>query len=119
MGTAAVDATAEAELPYLKGIEVLPAKETQETLEKSEKAITDLEKALSEARAYVSAKQRESQAFAGAEVKTVREGLTGPQDSINKGTQRLAEFKKATTSRKRAALIQEIVGKVDALEEEQ
>lgn len=114
----AVDATGEAELPYLKGIEVLPLQESQDTIAKSEAAIVTLDKAITEARAYIGSKQQECKSFGGAEQKSVREGFSGMQDRISKGAQRISEFKRATANRKRAAAVQACSRKVDALDAE-
>ena len=58
-----VEKVNDAELPFLKGIEVLPLSEATGTIELSEQAASELQKAITEARNFIAAKSVELRAF--------------------------------------------------------
>ena len=62
-----VEKVNDAELPFLKGIEVLPLTEATSTIELSEQAASELQKAIGEARNFIAAKSVELRAFAEKE----------------------------------------------------
>eukprot|EP00931_Biecheleriopsis_adriatica_P033416 TRINITY_DN193_c0_g1_i5.p1 TRINITY_DN193_c0_g1~~TRINITY_DN193_c0_g1_i5.p1 ORF type:complete len:2073 (-),score=714.85 TRINITY_DN193_c0_g1_i5:36-6125(-) len=116
---ACVEKVNEAELPYLKGIEVLPLTEATSTIEASEKAAVDLSNVITEARTYLAAKNLELKAFTDKEKsKPLMEEMTSLTTRVNSASQKLTEFKKDTESRKKTAQLQAAGEKITAAEGE-
>eukprot|EP00927_Polykrikos_kofoidii_P065794 TRINITY_DN61510_c0_g1_i1.p1 TRINITY_DN61510_c0_g1~~TRINITY_DN61510_c0_g1_i1.p1 ORF type:complete len:2086 (-),score=507.96 TRINITY_DN61510_c0_g1_i1:169-6426(-) len=114
---AALEAMADAELPFLKGIEVLPLQEASATVAASEKAASAAQDAINEARTYIAVKATETRSFDPAMAKVVGEGFAKLTGQINIDAQKLVVFRKETESRKRTAQIEEATEKVSDLEE--
>merc|ERR1712232_36070 len=96
----ALEACQNAEMPYLKGVEVLPQDESEKAIADSEDAIMQAEKVIQEARIFINSKK-------GAVAKYTKENsekITAElQAFLQKGAEpstTLAEFKKTTMERK-------------------
>jgi len=109
----------EAELPFLKGIEVLPLTEATSTLDLSDKVIAELDVAIKEARNFIAAKNLEVKNFTNKEKsKPLAEELNELSGRVNAAATKLGQFKKDTDSRKKTALLQEAGEKIKAADEE-
>merc|ERR1712190_539319 len=73
----------DAELPFLKGIEVLPLQESQDTIKESEAAANLLQKAISEARTFIASKNLEIRQFDEAVSKPASEEFAKLTERIN------------------------------------
>ncbi|CAE7758071.1 TIF3H1 [Symbiodinium sp. CCMP2456] len=114
-----VEKVNDAELPFLKGIEVLPLTEATSTIDASQKAATDLQSAISEARNFIAAKNVEMKSFSDKEkTKPLIEELTNLTGRVNAAATKLASFRKDTDTRKKNALLQEAAEKIAAAEKE-
>lgn len=114
-----VEKVNDAELPFLKGIEVLPLTEATSTIEASEKAATELQGSISEARNFIAAKLVELRAFSDKEkTKPLIEELTSLTARINTAGGKHSAFKKDTEARKKAAQLQEAGEKIAKAEAE-
>eukprot|EP00929_Paragymnodinium_shiwhaense_P000251 TRINITY_DN1004_c0_g1_i12.p1 TRINITY_DN1004_c0_g1~~TRINITY_DN1004_c0_g1_i12.p1 ORF type:complete len:1731 (-),score=878.12 TRINITY_DN1004_c0_g1_i12:335-5527(-) len=110
------EAMAKAELPFLKGIEVLPLKETKALVETSTAACVKCNEAITKAKNYMQNKGNETKAF-GAEAKKVWEdGISGFADKCTEANKSLTTFKKDTEERGKAARIQEADSMVEEAE---
>merc|ERR1712217_948044 len=104
-----------AELPFLKGIETLPLKETQDTIVSSEAVSEEAAKAISDARTFIAAKNLECKRFSQESVsKPATEEFTKLTDRVNAAAAKLSQFRKDTEGRKKAAQMQECMEKVSA-----
>jgi len=108
----------EAELPFLKGIEVLPRKEATALITDSEAAGEIVQKAISAARTFIASKTLEARRFMESISKPTSEALQTQTERINAVAQKLGQFKKDTETRKRTALMQEASEKLTAVEAE-
>jgi len=115
---AAMEKVNDAELPFLKGIEVLPLKEATETISESEVAAAAVQAAVNNARTFIASKNLEIRHFAEAVSKPTAEQLGELTKRINVCTQKLAQFRKDTEGRKKTAQVQQVGEKVAALEEQ-
>lgn len=109
---------ADVEMPFLKGMEVLPLEMALEAITESESVMTNFQKAIADARNFIATKNLELKKFAGDNSKTPAESLTKLSERVNTGASKLASFKKDTEIRKRTTQMQEVEAKVVALEEE-
>eukprot|EP00929_Paragymnodinium_shiwhaense_P000255 TRINITY_DN1004_c0_g1_i4.p1 TRINITY_DN1004_c0_g1~~TRINITY_DN1004_c0_g1_i4.p1 ORF type:complete len:1725 (-),score=879.13 TRINITY_DN1004_c0_g1_i4:177-5351(-) len=112
------EAMAKAELPFLKGIEVLPLKETKAVLEASEKAIKETQEAAQQLKNYVATKTNEMKGFGEETAKAFKEGVAGLTEKLKEAETQLASFRKDTEGRAKAARIQEAEEQVAELEAE-
>ncbi|CAK9061122.1 unnamed protein product [Durusdinium trenchii] len=115
---AALVKVAEAELPFLKGIEVLPLSEASIAIAECEKAAKHVQEALEKAKSFVSAKVMEVQRFAEAAAKPCLERLNGLVERNNAAATKLTEFRKDTESHKRTSQMQEAEEMLNAAEAE-
>jgi len=115
---AAIEKTSDAEVPFLKGIEVLPLQESLDIVTTSEKAAAAVQEAITAGRSYVSSKGSEARAFGPAEKKAVTDGLAKVTEQINEAAKKVAQFNKDTAVRKKAAQIEEAGAKVNEVETE-
>ncbi|CAJ1460296.1 unnamed protein product [Effrenium voratum] len=114
-----VEKVNDAELPFLKGIEVLPLTEAASTIECSEKAAGELQLGITEARNFLAAKSVELRAFSDKEKsKPLLEELTSLTSRINSAAQKHASFKKDTDARKKNASLQEAQERLAKLQQE-
>merc|ERR1712176_442537 len=105
----------DAELPYLKGMEVLPLQEALDTITASDAAATATQEAVSDVRNYITGKTNEIKAFKDA--KEVLEQFSKFTGRINAVATKLSTFKKETETRKKAAQLRQAGAKVDEVEE--
>eukprot|EP00930_Biecheleria_cincta_P057710 TRINITY_DN4359_c0_g3_i1.p1 TRINITY_DN4359_c0_g3~~TRINITY_DN4359_c0_g3_i1.p1 ORF type:complete len:1928 (+),score=567.13 TRINITY_DN4359_c0_g3_i1:69-5852(+) len=105
------------ELPFMKGVEVLPAEEAVPAVAASEKAAEDLSSSISEARNYMAAKNLELKSFGDKEKsKSLTQEFAQLSARVNAAATKLSTFKKETEKRKKTAQLQEATEKVTALE---
>eukprot|EP00913_Durusdinium_trenchii_P007173 g6748.t1 len=112
------EAEQQAELPFLKGIEVLPLSEASIAIAECEKAAKHVQEALEKAKSFVSAKVMEVQRFAEAAAKPCLERLNGLVERNNAAATKLTEFRKDTESHKRTSQMQEAEEMLNAAEAE-
>jgi len=112
----AIDKTNEAELPFLKGIEVLPLKEALDTITASEAASVAAQAAISAARNFIASKNLEIRSFDPAIAKASAEELTKQTERVNGAAQKLGTFKRDVEVRKRTTMIQDIGERVTQFE---
>lgn len=115
---AALVKVAEAELPFLKGIEVLPLSEASTAIAECEKAAKQVQEALEKAKGFVNTKVLEVQRFAEAAAKPCLERLNGLVERNNAAASKLAQFRKDTESHKRTSQMQEAEEMLNAAEAE-
>eukprot|EP00927_Polykrikos_kofoidii_P059002 TRINITY_DN5399_c0_g1_i1.p1 TRINITY_DN5399_c0_g1~~TRINITY_DN5399_c0_g1_i1.p1 ORF type:complete len:1461 (+),score=416.99 TRINITY_DN5399_c0_g1_i1:147-4385(+) len=115
---AAIESMNEAELPFLKGIEVLPLAESKATVEASEKAACKAHEAISEARNFIAARSLETRSWGAEPAKVISEGFANMTQRVNMAAQTLSAFKKDTDSRKNTSQIQEVGVLVNEVEAE-
>jgi len=106
-------ATSEAEMPFLKGLEVLPVDEGVQAVAQCEAAIKKCEVALEQARSYIQKVEKESKA------KFSKEALSHLMAELQKcrgrgedTEKKLNAFRKETRQRKAKGMVQEVNGKV-------
>lgn len=108
----------EAELPFLKGVEVIPLKEATDTITESESAAAAAQGAISQVRTFIAAKSLEVKHFGEATSKSISEELAKLTERVNQAASKVAQFKKDTEARKKIAQMQEAGEKVTATEQE-
>eukprot|EP00933_Yihiella_yeosuensis_P078904 TRINITY_DN9088_c1_g1_i3.p1 TRINITY_DN9088_c1_g1~~TRINITY_DN9088_c1_g1_i3.p1 ORF type:complete len:1246 (+),score=343.19 TRINITY_DN9088_c1_g1_i3:498-3740(+) len=109
----------EAELPFLKGMEVLPLSESTEALAASTKAVQSLESAIAETRNFIAGKSLElKKEFSPDKAKPVLQELAKFTGQINSASTRLGQFKKDTEVRRKKQEVQEVVEKIQDAETE-
>jgi len=113
----AIESTSDAELPFLRGIEILPLQEATDTVAASEKAAAAAQDVLSKARSFVASKSVDARAFGAAKAKVVIDGFDKITKRLNEAAQKLSEFNKDTATRKKDVQMQEASEKVRQLEE--
>jgi|EP00927_Polykrikos_kofoidii_P053582 hypothetical protein len=102
----AVQRTSQAELPFLKGIEVLDAKDAQKAVAESEKSAATAQKAVSEARTFIVQKLTAAKQFSSNVSEGSTRELLGLQKKLDSSAAKLAEMKKDTAERKRRTQMQ-------------
>mmetsp|Transcript_63686 Transcript_63686/g.177113 ORF Transcript_63686/g.177113 Transcript_63686/m.177113 type:complete len:1974 (+) Transcript_63686:72-5993(+) len=113
----AVKSTADAELPFLKGLEVLESGDAQKAIADSEKAATVAQRSVSDARTFAVQKIAEAKQFSSKASESCTKELAALQKRLDASAARLAEMKKDTAERKRRTQMQasgEKVLKVEA-----
>eukprot|EP00811_Abedinium_folium_P036277 NODE_8_length_4602_cov_14.880894.p1 GENE.NODE_8_length_4602_cov_14.880894~~NODE_8_length_4602_cov_14.880894.p1 ORF type:complete len:1434 (-),score=594.45 NODE_8_length_4602_cov_14.880894:300-3986(-) len=108
--------TEEAELPFLKGIEVLSAKEAQTALGDCEAAATAAQKAITAARTFAIQKLGEAKGFTDTIADACTKELMALQKRLDAGATRLTEVKKDTAERRRKTQMQASAEKVSEVE---
>eukprot|EP00929_Paragymnodinium_shiwhaense_P011260 TRINITY_DN11677_c0_g1_i4.p1 TRINITY_DN11677_c0_g1~~TRINITY_DN11677_c0_g1_i4.p1 ORF type:complete len:2111 (+),score=761.37 TRINITY_DN11677_c0_g1_i4:802-6333(+) len=112
----AVEKMNDAELPFLRGLEVLPMDETNQTISACEKAAATVMEAMSEARTYTASKNLESKSFNPDLAKELQASYADLAERINQAASKLGAFKKDTELRKKAAQLQDAGERVEKLE---
>jgi len=107
-----------AELPFLKGLEVLPLQEAQDTIKNSNSIAADVQKQVTDARSYIAAKSLEVKKFTETVSQPAVEEFTKLTERINGTASKLSQFRKDTEGRTRAAQLQEAEHKVEQADEE-
>eukprot|EP00746_Dinoflagellata_sp_MGD_P167002 gnl/MRDRNA2_/MRDRNA2_97280_c0_seq1.p1 gnl/MRDRNA2_/MRDRNA2_97280_c0~~gnl/MRDRNA2_/MRDRNA2_97280_c0_seq1.p1 ORF type:complete len:2064 (+),score=613.81 gnl/MRDRNA2_/MRDRNA2_97280_c0_seq1:164-6355(+) len=108
--------TADAEMPFLKGIEVLPTEEGNDAILACEEAAKSSQNALNDAKNTIKVKLVEAGRFAPATKKAVTDELNDMQKKLGESEKKLMNFKKETTERKLTAVIGAVMEKVSAAE---
>lgn len=103
----------DAEVPYLKGIELLPLDEAQPAVAESEAAVADVQKAINELRAYLSENFTAVKSYAPIVSKVGLQELEALGERREAAVEKLTTFKKQTESRKRLMMQQLGVAKVE------
>merc|ERR1740121_362256 len=97
----------DAELPFLKGIEVLDIKQAKITIEESEAAASAVQAAIGAARNFIASKSLEIKPYGEEATKAAREEFVQLTERINAAAAKLSQFKKDTDGRKKTAHMQE------------
>jgi len=113
---ASVQRTEQAELPFLKGIEVLASKEAQNAIVESEAAAASSQKAITDARTFVVQKIADAKEFAEGPSEACTKELLSLQKRLDAGASKLAELKKDTSERKRKTQMQASAEKIANVE---
>jgi cob(I)alamin adenosyltransferase len=113
-----MDKVNEAELPFLKGLEVLPLKEAQETISGSEKQASEVQKNITEARNFIAAKNLEVKRYVESASKPAAEEFGKLTERINAVAAKLSQFRKDTEARRKSVQMQEAGEKVDKADQE-
>jgi DNA repair exonuclease SbcCD ATPase subunit len=115
---ATLEKLAEAEAPYLKGVEVLPLDQSISSLKACDEASAAVQTAINTSKQFIASKQVELKRFDAAVSKSALEDMTKLTERINSASQQLSQFKKDTDSRKKTAALQEAGEKVKEAEAE-
>eukprot|EP00930_Biecheleria_cincta_P047417 TRINITY_DN32870_c0_g1_i1.p1 TRINITY_DN32870_c0_g1~~TRINITY_DN32870_c0_g1_i1.p1 ORF type:complete len:2068 (-),score=548.13 TRINITY_DN32870_c0_g1_i1:205-6408(-) len=109
----------EAELPFLKGIEVLPFEECKEAIQKCEAAATKAEKQVAQVRSFLQNKLTEVTGMASdAPAKgKATEQLDGLLERLETCNEKVEEFKKETAERKPNAVFADVLKALDTSEQ--
>lgn len=113
---AAVEKTDEAELPFLKGVEVLPLTEAQNAIAESEKVATEAADAIKEAQAYITAKTTECKTFGEDAAEPVTNRFVVLSERATSALQKLTTFNSETAARKISTKLQEAGEMIDGME---
>jgi len=108
----------EVELPFLKGIEVLPLQEATETITESEELVMSVQQSISEARTFIASKNLEIKQYDSSISKPVAEEFIKLTERINTAAAKLSQFKRETETRKKTAQMQEAGESITVLETE-
>jgi hypothetical protein len=100
---------ADAELPFLKGIEVLPQEESDKAIKESEEVSSESNTLLTAARSYLSSKMAEIKKYSKETQEKASEELSELTKKVEDMTKKLNTFKKDTLERKVAAVMAEAV----------
>ncbi|CAE7352371.1 unnamed protein product, partial [Symbiodinium natans] len=112
-----LEKVSETELPFLKGLEILPPDEVAETVGAAEQAAEELEAAIVEARKiHASAALEMKTSLSGDALKKFTQDVTQQSARVNAAAAQLLQFRKANSARRKAAQRQEAEGKVVELE---
>jgi len=115
---AAMDKVSEAELPYLKGIEVLPSEESKRAMLAADEASKLVGQAISVARNLIAVKNLELKKYDPKNSKDSMAELTKLMERVNSEAQKLGVFKRDTEGRRKKAQMQEAGELVVAVEAE-
>mmetsp|Transcript_141276 Transcript_141276/g.439060 ORF Transcript_141276/g.439060 Transcript_141276/m.439060 type:complete len:1297 (+) Transcript_141276:2158-6048(+) len=108
---------AEAEVPYLKGIEILPLDEATQAVADSEAAAAAVQKVIQEARTFLASKSLEVKGFVDSVAASSVQELEALAQRNEEAKEKLAQFVKDTEGRKRIASEQRAEAKVSEAEE--
>jgi len=106
----------EAEMPFLKGIEVLPGEESVNAIRECEGAAQKAQSAVNQATTFLKTKLQEAKRLVQDLATSVTEELTAHQTRLDAVAKKVADFKKETSERKMAALLSEVIDGVTACE---
>jgi len=106
----------EAEMPFLKGIEVLPEEESKTAIGECEAAAANTEKAVTKAKAVIRRKLSETARMSKETSTSAAAELNAQLEKTDSVGKRLANFKKETTERKTAALVSDLVDLLNGAE---
>lgn len=103
-------------MPFLKGIEILPADESTKAIEDSEAAAVKTDSTINAAKGFLKAKLQEAAKYVKELSVSVTEELTAHQSRLEVVVKKLDMFKKETSERRMAALLAEVVEAVSETE---
>mmetsp|Transcript_140529 Transcript_140529/g.365619 ORF Transcript_140529/g.365619 Transcript_140529/m.365619 type:complete len:1956 (-) Transcript_140529:48-5915(-) len=112
----AMEQVNDAELPFLKGIEVLDLKQATSTIAESEAAAAAVQAAIAMVRNFIASKNLEIKPFGEEASKPAKEEFAQLTERINAAAAKLGQFKKDTDGRKKTALMQEAAEKMSSAE---
>jgi len=111
-----VQKTSDAELPFLKGIEVLSASDAQKFIDACEEAASQAQKSVADARTCLAQKFLDAKQLSEGSADNCAKKLLELQRRLDTGTSRLGELKKDTAERKRKAQMQASGEKIAGVE---
>lgn len=100
----------EAEMPFLKGIEVLPHLEAMEAVKASDEAAAKAESLIKEAKKFLNS--QDTKRFSKEIQKKSSDEMAGLQNRLSEVEKKLRQFVKDTAQRKAQALLSEVAEKV-------
>jgi hypothetical protein len=106
-----VEKMRETESPFLMGIETMPAEETQDVLNRMDKAAFSAQSAIADAHKYVSLKMVEVGRLGQSE--SVQAEMDRVKSQLDQNMEKVKKFQAETQKRKRANLVEGIKEKVD------
>lgn len=115
---AAVEAAGDAELPFLSGVEVLPAEEAAEACAACENVATEAQSAISKAKTFATAKTLEIKRFTTPGAKGAAAEIPKSQERLKTAADRLAKFKKDVVGHRRRVDLQDAERGMATAEEE-
>jgi len=104
----------QAELPWLKGVEVLPKDESEKALKECAVASTAVDGALTQARTFIKTKLAEAKKLVKEVQADVTEELNSHSSRLEEVAKRVGEFKKDMNERRVAAILAEAVDAISA-----
>jgi len=113
---AEVQKSAESELPFLKGIEVLVAQDAQSAITACEQAAAKAQSGITDARTFVVQKLVEAKQFSEGPADTCGKELMSLQKKLDLCASKLAEMKRDTAERKRKVQMQASIEKISTVE---
>jgi len=108
----ALSACQDAEMPYLRGIEVLPKEEGDTVLAECDAAIKKAEPSMKPTMGFIKSKMMEYRKFQADSTKKAVEDLTALEKKLDKVITKFNAFTKDTADRKAAAVISEVTDSV-------
>jgi len=114
----AMEAAAEAELPFLSGVEVLPVDEATVTLAACDKAASEAATLISKTRTFITAKTLEIRRYNNEASKAAIDEIAKQQERIKGMSERLVRFKKDVAGHRRLADMEETAEKLTLAEAE-
>jgi chromosome segregation ATPase len=99
----------EAEMPFLKGIEILPDDESMGAIKDCEKAASETQAAVGQAQVFLRNKQADIKKMQGDVGKSIQEEFKQLTERVEAASKKLAQFRKETTDRKLGALIADVL----------
>eukprot|EP00927_Polykrikos_kofoidii_P021184 TRINITY_DN20135_c0_g1_i1.p1 TRINITY_DN20135_c0_g1~~TRINITY_DN20135_c0_g1_i1.p1 ORF type:complete len:1927 (+),score=457.77 TRINITY_DN20135_c0_g1_i1:93-5873(+) len=103
---AALAKTEDAEIPFLKGVEVLPSSEGRDAVHVSEDAARNAQSRINDAKVFITEKQQEIRKFAGKLAKSTLDELGQFSTDLNRHLKTLVQFQKDTEERNRTLQLQ-------------
>merc|ERR1712113_322232 len=109
-------ACSEAEMPFLKGIEILPGEESTKAIKDSEAAISSSTNAVRAAQNFINNKIQEVRRFSKDVNKSITDDLKEISERLERSNKKLATFKTDTAERKTNAMMGEVVEAIQTTE---
>eukprot|EP00746_Dinoflagellata_sp_MGD_P004215 gnl/MRDRNA2_/MRDRNA2_108125_c0_seq1.p2 gnl/MRDRNA2_/MRDRNA2_108125_c0~~gnl/MRDRNA2_/MRDRNA2_108125_c0_seq1.p2 ORF type:complete len:981 (-),score=319.19 gnl/MRDRNA2_/MRDRNA2_108125_c0_seq1:2931-5873(-) len=106
----------EAEMPFLKGIEILPKEEAAAALEASQTAANTASEVIKEAKAFMQAKNHEVKKYTPEAMKNCQDALGELQKKVDSAFSKLQAFRKDMAQRQNALTVQEVTAAVTEAE---
>lgn len=113
----AINKAADAEAPFLMGVEELPLEETMEAVKACEFMASKAVTVVAWAKMYIGMKLIDVRRFSAAPGQEAQERLSEFQKQLEAHMKRLTELKTATADRKRKAMLREVESEVNKVED--